>query len=325
MEMEYQEHNKKGKFIILLGVVLAIVAGGAAFYLVNQAQQQASTTEVPKVPVVVAARTIPARKAIETADVTIREMPADAVGAGAVADPAQVVSRVPAVTILEGQVVTSNLLASTEVGGQFSILKPEETVAPDSPFWRAVAITVPDDRAVAGLVAPGMTVDIFLTATVNLPAVASPAAAESGSGAGSTLVGTSYERSQFMTDKSTKISYQDVDILAKVGTSYVIRVPVGVAEEIEHLQAAGTVQFSMALRPAEDTRIADASKLGATTNLVIERYGLPIPMYPTLTGPVYTGSATAFPIPTSAPGATTISAPGGSPAPSAAPSASPNP
>lgn len=318
MEMEYQEHNRKGKFIIVLGVVLAIVAGGAAFYLVNQAQQQASTTAVPKVPVVVAARTIPARKAIETADVIVKEMPADAVGAGAVADPAQVVSRVPAVTILEGQVVTSNLLASTEVGGQFSILKPDETVAPDSPYWRAVAITVPDDRAVAGLVAPGMTVDIFLTATVMLPPAASPGA----TGTGSTLVGTSAERALFMTDKSTKISYQDVEILAKVGSAYVVRVPVGVAEEIEHLQAAGTVEFSMALRPTEDSRIADASKLGATTNLVIQRYGLPIPMYPTITGPVYTGSATAFPIPTAGPGATTISAPGASPAPSAAPASS---
>lgn len=318
MEMEYQEHNRKGKFIIVLGVVLAIVAGGAAFYLVSQAQQQASTTAVPKVPVVVAARTIPARKAIEAADVVVKEMPADAVGAGAVADPAQLLNRVPAVTILEGQIVTSNLLASTEIGGQFSILKPDETVSPDSPFWRAVAITVPDDRAVAGLVGPGMTVDVFLTATVNLPPMASPGAG----GTGTTLAGTSYERAQFMTDKSTKISYQDVEILAKVGTAYVIRVPIGVAEEIEHLQAAGTVQFSMALRPAQDARIADASKLGATTNLVIERYGLPIPMYPVLTGPIYTGSTSAFPIPTSAPGATTASAPGASPAPSAAPAAS---
>lgn len=324
MEMEYQEHNRKGKFIIVLGIVLAIVAGGAAFYLVNQAQQQASTTAAPKVPVVVAARTIPARKAIETADVIVKEVPADAVGAGAVADPAQVVSRVPAVTILEGQVVTSNLLASTEVGGQFSILKPDETVAPDSPYWRAVAITVPDDRAVAGLVGPGMTVDVFLTATVMLPPAATAASPGSG-GTGSTLVGTSSERALFMTDKSTKISYQDVEILAKVGSAYVIRVPVGVAEEIEHLQAAGTVEFSMALRPAEDSRIADASKLGATTNLVIQRYGLPIPMYPTLTGPVYTGSANAFPIPTPAPGATTVSVPGASPAPPAAPSASANP
>ncbi|HUX71321.1 MAG TPA: SAF domain-containing protein, partial [Cellulomonadaceae bacterium] len=103
-------------------MILALVAGGGAFFLLTQAQQQAATTVVPQVAVVVATRTIPGRKAIEAADVTVKNVPADAVGSGAYTDPAQVLNRVPAVTILEGQQVTSNLLASNQVGGQFSIL-----------------------------------------------------------------------------------------------------------------------------------------------------------------------------------------------------------
>ena len=131
MEMEYRDNSRRGRYIIILGVVLALAAGGAAFFLINQAQQQAASTTVQKVNVVVAVRTIPARKAIEPGDIVVREVPADAPAQGTFDDLTKVLNRVPAVTILEGQVLTSNLLASTTEGGQFSILKPEETVAPD--------------------------------------------------------------------------------------------------------------------------------------------------------------------------------------------------
>lgn len=294
-ELEYRDRGRHGKWIVVVGVILALVAGGGAFFLLSQAQQPASTTTVPKVAVVVATRTIPGRKAIEAADVAVKEVPADTVGTGTFTDPAQVLDRVPAVTILVGQQVTSNLLASNQVGGQFSILKPEETVSPDSPSWRAVAIAVPDDRAVGGVVQAGMAVDVFLTLTVNVPV-------------------TTLTQGQAYTDKSTKLAYQDLEVLAKAGTFYIIRVPLGVAEEIEHLQAAGTADFSLALRPTEDSRIADATRLGATTNLVIERYGLPVPQtFPGQSGAVHTGSTTPFPIPTGAP------APSGSPSPSPSP------
>jgi Flp pilus assembly protein CpaB len=296
-ELEYKDHGRRGKWIVVFGVILALGAGGGAFFLLNQAQQQAATTTVPKVAVVVATRTIPGRKAIEAADVVVKEVPADTVGTGTYADPKEVLDRVPAVTILAGQQVTSNLLASNQVGGQFSILKPEETVSPDSPSWRAVAIAVPDDRAVGGVVQAGMAVDVFLTLTVNIPVTATA-------------------QTQAYTDKSTKLAYQDLEVLAKAGTFYIIRVPLGVAEEIEHLQAAGTAQFSLALRPTEDSRIADASRLGATTNLVIERYGLPVPQtFPGQSGTVYKGTATPFPIPTSAPAASASPAPSPSPNP----------
>ena len=43
MEMEYRDPAKRGKFIIVLGVILALIAGGAAFYLINQAQTNAGS------------------------------------------------------------------------------------------------------------------------------------------------------------------------------------------------------------------------------------------------------------------------------------------
>lgn len=294
MEMEYRDNSRRGKWIIAFGVILALAAGGAAFYLINQAQQQAGGGSGPKVPVVVALRTIPARKPIEEGDVGVRQVAIDDTNAnGVVTSTDKVIGKVPVVTILQGQLVTTNLLGSAAGSGSqaFQILGPDETVSPSSPAWRAVSITVPDDRAVGGLVQPNQTVDVFITATVNVPQDV-------------------ILKGRFYTDKSTKLTYQDMLVLAKTGTSYVLKTTLAVAEEISQLQASGTATFSLALRPDQDARVLDAGPLGETTNRIIQHYGLPIPEnYPAGSGPFVT------PQPTPGPTASST-APGASPAPS---------
>ena len=152
MDQEFRDDGRRGKIVIVLGVILAVVAGGAAFFLVNQAQQQAGQAQAQKVPAVVAIQVIPAREVIEAADVEVRQVPLDPTNAnGVIADPAQVIGRLPAVSILQGQLITTNMLASSDEGGQFSILGPDEAVTEDSPAWRAVSLTVSDDLAVGGL------------------------------------------------------------------------------------------------------------------------------------------------------------------------------
>jgi Flp pilus assembly protein CpaB len=288
MEMEYRDPAKRGKFIVVLGIVLALAAGGAAFYLINQAQQQAGQGELAKTEVVVALQPIPARKPIEASDVEVRQVPLDPTNSDAIVfkHPEDVIGRVLSVTVLQGQMLTQNMLASTATGGQFSILEPGETVAPDSEAWRAVSLTVPDDRAVGGLLQPGMTVDVLMSATVNVPQDLLAAG-------------------KYYTDKSTKITYQNMVILARTGQFYVVKATLAVAEEITHLLASGNATFSMVMRPEADVRTVDVSKLGATTNRLIAKYGLPVPeVYPPGNGPLPT------PLPISTP----------SPAPSASPS-----
>lgn len=266
-ELEFKDHGRRGKWIVVIGVVLALVAGGGAFFLLSQAQQQAATTGVPTVKVVVAAREIPPRKPIEEGDVTLRDVAQDVTNASAYTAIADVVGRISAVTIPTGQLVTKNLLASTSAGGAFSILGPDATVAPDSPNLRAISLNVPDDRAVGGLVTAGQNVDVFVTVTVNV--------LQTGTGQNSS------NPNGYYTDKSTKLTYQDMPVLAKSGTFYIVRVDEKTAEEISHLQASGTATFSMALRPPQDTRTVDTKELGQTTNKIIERYRLPIPVtYP---------------------------------------------
>jgi Flp pilus assembly protein CpaB len=278
MEMEYKDSSRRGKFIIVLGVILALAAGGAAFYLINQAQQQAGSGSAPKMSLVVAARTIPARKPIEDGDLLVREVPLDPTNAqGVITEKTKLIGRILAISALEGQLVTTNMLASSASGGQFSVLAPGEAVTVDSPYWRAVSVNVPDDRAVGGLLQPNQSVDIFVTATVNVPQ-------------------DLLTQGKFYTDKSTKITYQSIPILAKSGSMYIVRVSLAVAEEIAHLQASGTAQFSMALRPDEDTRSVNATGLGETTNVIIQRYGLPVPLtYPPGKGGVNSPVPTPFP------------------------------
>jgi Flp pilus assembly protein CpaB len=298
VEMEYKDPSRRGRYIVIIGVILAIVAGAAAFYLISTAQQQAGQAGLQRVSVVVALQTIPARKIIEAADLEVREVPLDPTNEqGIVSTPDRVIGRVPAVTILAGQMVTTNLLASSSEGGQFSVLGPDESVGPETPVWRAISMTVPDDRAVGGLLTPNQTVDVFVTASVNVLTDSEVGIGEEG----------------YYSDRSTKISYQNMLILAKAGQSYILKAPIDVAEEISHLQATGASLFSLALRPDVDTRQVDASRLGTTTNKVIIRYGLPIPVvYPSFEGPL----PTPAPTPIATPGPTPTATPPTSPSPS---------
>lgn len=298
MEMEYKDPSRRGRYIVIIGVILAIVAGGAAFYLISTAQQQAGQAGLQRVSVVVALQTIPARKLIEATDLEVREVPLDPTNAvGIVSTPDKVIGRVPSVTILAGQMVTTNLLASSAEGGQFSILGPQESIGPDTPAWRAISMTVPDDRAVGGLLTANQTVDVFVTAGINVLTSSDVGIGEEG----------------YYSDKATKISYQNMLILAKAGTFYILKAPIDVAEEISHLQASGASSFSLALRPDADTRQVDATSLGTTTNRVIIRYGLPIPVvYPPFQGPL----PTAAPTPIATPGPTPTPTPDSTPSPS---------
>jgi hypothetical protein len=127
------------------------------------------------------------------------------------------------------------------------------------------------------MVEAGDTVDVFVTVDVDVPL---------------SLI----EAGRYYSDKSTKIAYQNVPILAKAGTSYVVKVPGLVAEEVNHLQASGAAAFSFALRPLSDTRLVDATAAGATTTGIIARYGLPLPqVYPPGRGPIPTPEPTTTP------------------------------
>jgi Flp pilus assembly protein CpaB len=266
--MEYRDSSRRGKLIIALGIVLALLAGATSFFLLSQASQNASQAPTQKVTVVVAAKDIAARTPVQAGDVALHEVALDAATqVGVLTKPEDVIGKVLAVPVLTGQPIYGTMIASSSTGSGFSILGPTETIGPNSENWRAVSITIPDDRAVGGLLQPGQTVDIIMTATLKVP--------------------EPYASAGYYADTSTKVTYQNVVILAKVGTEYVIRCSLAVAEEISHMSASAIAMYSAVLRPDQDVRYVDVTNLGATTNRILQKYGLPWPViYPAPSGAI---------------------------------------
>jgi Flp pilus assembly protein CpaB len=325
MEMEYKDPSKRGRWIIVLGLILAIGAAGGAFYLINNAQQTAGQGTLKTTTAVVAAKALPAKKTLTAEDLTVRtDIPLDgtnSLGGMLATRPDDLIGRILGVDVAQGQLMTFNLLASTSVGGQFPILGPGETVAPNSDAWRAVSVTVSDDRAVGGMLTAGMTVDVLMSVTITPLASASAPATTPDPNA---TPGPSAKPSiGSVAGLSTKITYQDMKILAKQGTYYVLKATLPVAEEITQASADGAV-FTLLLRPDQDTRILDVSMLGATTSRILQRYGLLIPL-------PYVSTASQPPIPAITPppspsAGDSTAAPSGAPSdvPSAAPSVAPS-
>ncbi len=264
MELEYSDKNsRRSKVYIAVGLIIAMVVA-ATVYLALQASGRAGERGIEWRDVVIATRDIPARKAIEEADVAVRSVPADPTNATALASLDAVLGRVAGVPVATGQLLTINLLASTTEGQTFSILGPGEEFDPDGPDLRAVSVTVAEANAVAGTLVAGQRIDLIVTMAINPEAGLDPEAAEA-------------QDAQFLPGPSTKVTLQAMTILARNGDLYILRTDVATAEKIAEMTAAGGV-FTMALRPTQDDRIADTD--GSTIDMLIDEFGFPVPIPP---------------------------------------------
>lgn len=319
MELEFTDRSRRRRLLMMIGIIMALLAGSTAFFLGNQKSADAEPAAMRSV--LVAADTIPARTVILSSMLVNRKVPEDPSLALAITDPAQVLGLVTAVTIYPDQPITPNLLATSEVGQVFSILSPTETISPYSPVWRAVSLTVPRDRAVGGMVGAGQRVDIIATVPVTVQV-------EDQNGQfveGTTLDG-------YTSAESTKVSLTDIEVLQREidGDIYVFKVDLHQAEQLAVLQGAAS-SFSLALRPEGDNRIIDRTGYGETVNRVLEQYVFPLERIlqidrypkndtevvpegsPTALWPQADPAAVASPEPSLVPGAS----PEASPAPSA--------
>src|SRR5258707_300197 len=94
MELGIVEGRRRSRKILLAGVVMAIAAGLGSFVFLQRAQDHsAGEVQAAKVSVVVAARTIAARKPIEAGDLVIREVAVDPTNQqGVYADPTKLLN-----------------------------------------------------------------------------------------------------------------------------------------------------------------------------------------------------------------------------------------
>jgi Flp pilus assembly protein CpaB len=264
VELEYSDKNsKRSKVYIAVGLIMALMVAGIVFVAL-QASGLTRTDDVTMRQVVVAARDIPSRKPIEEGDLVMKSVIADTTNASAFTRIDAVLGRVSGVTILTGQLVTQNMLASNTQGQSYSILEPGQAFDPSGPDLRAVSISVPDDRAVAGTLVPGQLVDLIVTMAIN-PEI------------GQTAAEAEQTQAEFIPGPSTKVTLQSLSILARNGGLYILRTDLATAEKITELTAAGG-QFTLVLRPDVDDRTASTD--GSTIDMLIDEYGFPVPLPP---------------------------------------------
>ena len=269
MELEYSNKNsKRSKLYIGVGVVMALVVAGTVF-LALRASGLTGAGAVEMRQVVVAAREIPSRKPIEEGDLAMRTIPADPTNETAFTRIDDVLGRVAGVPIASGQLITQTMLASASSGQTFSILEPGASFDPNGPDMRAVSVSVPDDRAVAGILVPGQRVDLIVTLAINPELGPSPSPASSPAQA-------------VIPGPSTKMTFHMLTILARNGAIYILRADLATAEKISELTAAGG-QFTLVLRPDEDSRTATTQ--GSTFDALLQEFGFPVPRPPVFASP----------------------------------------
>lgn len=319
MEMEFKDNTRKRRFAMLLGLVLAIVAGGAAFMMGSQPSTNADP--LPTRNVLIAAVDIPARAVIDASYLTLRSVPDDPSNSNAITDPELVLGLTTGLTIYRGQVITPNFFTTSTATQAFAIVRPGESFGPDSPHWRAVAIDLQDMNAVGGLLVPGQRVDLMASMFIN---VIDPnaAAAEGAPITGGPVTGL-----------STKVFLTDLEILAHTPatTLYVLKVDAHQAEEITYLQNQNPYfrGFALSLRADGDSRILPRDGYGVTGDRILLKYGFPLEQaimgdrYPQPSAepvvldptPAPVASATSAPMPSSSPVPSAAAAPAASDAP----------
>ena len=268
MELEYSDRNsRRSKVYIAVGIIVALLVAVTVF-IALQASGLTSQGDVEMRQVVVAAIEIPGRKTISEEDVVMRNVPVDPISDAALSSLDQALGRIVAVPITAGQLITPNLLASTDQGATFSILPPGEEFTESMPDLRAVSMTVPDDRAVGGTLQPGQPVDLIATVGVT------PTQDESGEPGASEEPAPDDGTPRPVAGPSTKTTFQRMDILVRNGSLYILRTDLATAEKITELQAAGA-QFTFVLRADEDERTAETE--GSTLDRLLEEFGFPAP------------------------------------------------
>jgi Flp pilus assembly protein CpaB len=301
--LEFSDTARRRRLLLIgLGLALALAAGYGAFQLASNGSR---APQAIKETVLVASHDIVARTQLTADDVTLREVPIDEILGQSYRQASDVIGRVTSVPIYADQQMTPNLFATTAADAEFSILGPDETVAPDSQFWRAVAVNVPPERAVNGQIQDGQHVDLFVSVDIQVLAVDPE---------GNYQVVDTATQDGLQSGKSTKITIQDLEVLKADPDAgmYILRVDLHQAEQIYHIVQLAPDSFSLALRPDEDTRADDPAQYGTTTDRLIMTYLYPVPHLLDLTQ-LLGGS----PVPTQAVGP--------SPTPGSSPASSPTP
>ena len=254
--------RRRARLVLIVGVLIAILAG-AGTYVLSSGTKSETPAAVATTDVLVATRDLPSRSAIGPADVKVQKYPVDLAPPTAIKSPEEVVNKILQQAVAQGEPILPGKFAAAGAVS-FTVFPPNAQPAPGTPIpantpdYRVMTITVPDASAVGGAVQVGDLVDVLYTFTFD------PVKFFTGN-----------QDPNRISDIATKITLQNLPILAKAGALYTIRTDAQTAEQIGYMNASGgTMQFL--LRSALDQR--QASTNGGTFGPVYKRFAFPVPV-----------------------------------------------
>jgi Flp pilus assembly protein CpaB len=251
--------RRRARLILIVGVALAMVAGVGTFVYASGAKSD-QPVAVPTVAVLVAAREIPAKTTLTTADVKLQEFNLDAKPAAAMSDAGEALGKITVQSISVGEPILPSKFSDPKLPG--FVVMPASFIGADgapvvnSPNFRAMSITVPDQSAVGGTVVAGDLVDMVFTLQFDPQSK------------------LRQPTPQQTTDFAAKIILERLPILARLASVYTIRVDALTAERIAYLQSSGG-QIAFLLRAPKDERASGST--GATFRDIYTNFRIPIP------------------------------------------------
>jgi pilus assembly protein CpaB len=251
--------RRRARLILIVGVALALVAGVGTFVYASGAKSD-QPVAVPKVAVLVAAREIPAKTTLTSADVRLQEFNLEAKPASAMTTAEAALGKVTVQSISVGEPILPSKFSDPK--SPAFVVMPASFIGPDgapvvnSPNYRAMSITVADANAVGGTILAGDIVDMVFTLQFDPQ--------------------TKLQRAtpQQTVDFSSKIILERLPILARVASVYTIRVDALTAERISYLQSSGG-QIAFLLRAPKDERASGST--GATFGDIYTNMRIKIP------------------------------------------------
>ena len=251
--------RRRARLILIVGVALALVAGVGTFVYASGAKSD-QPVAVPTVAVLVAAREIPAKTTLTSADVKLQEFNVDAKPAAAMTKADDALGKITIQSISVGEPILPTKFADPK--NPSFVVMPATFIGADgapvanSPNFRAMSITVPDANAVGGSVLVGDLVDLVFTMQFEPQ--------------------SKLQRpTPVMTlDYSSKIILERLPILSRLASVYTIRVDALTAERITYLQSAGG-QLAFLLRAPKDERASGST--GATFGDIYTNFRVKIP------------------------------------------------
>lgn len=276
---------RRGRLLIFLGLVLALVTAGVVYYVLRGAGP-APEERVKTATIVVARQPIDEREDVTLEALGTEEWPLESIPENALRNPAQAVGKVAVVPIAEGQPVLSSMVIgkeeAREAEGFASLGVPEGKVA--------FAVPIEDRNSVAGAIQAGDFVDVLVTIKFTLleavPAEEGAEGEKQAKAAGEVL--------------ATQLTLQDVEVL-RVG----LWTPPPPVEEggvpaptqnyltlllnqqdalvLLYLREDPNVTIDFALRGVEDHAIVSSESV--TLQYILARFNVTTPAPPPTVGP----------------------------------------